>query len=213
MMTDYADETELDVIIDGIQGINDAADAVNERAAAIERAASRIQASADGIEPVADRAAEAAAAKVSEAAAEALDGFRRDSAEAARAVADEAVAGAQARLGGLLRGIEAARKSLLRLAAVLATLMGATIAATYAVTSVAVEQVDAANASIEQTNELVEQVNDALNLALPPVQPIGGGLSAVVMNVYNGLIAIASIAFGIWVIYAIYRFLIKGRRF
>ena len=33
------------------------------------------------------------------------------------------------------------------------------------------------------------------------------------MNVYNGLIAIASIAFGIWVIYAIYRFLIKGRRF
>lgn len=192
-MTGYPDETELDVIIDGIQGINDAADAM-------ERAASRMQASADGIAAVADRAAESAAAKVSEAASEALADFRRESALA------------QARLDEAVRGVEAAKKALSRLVAVLAVLTGATIAATYAVTSAAVEQVEAANASIEQTNELVQRVNDSMNLALPQVQPIGGGLSSIIMSIYNDILALAAIAFAVWVAWAIHRFLIKGRR-
>ena len=108
--------------------------------------------------------------------------------------------------------MEAAKKGLSRLVAVLAVLAGATIAATYAVASAAVEQVDAANASIEQTNELVQRVNDSLNLALPQVQPIGGGLSSIIMSIYNGIFTLVAIAFGAWVAWAIYRFLIKGRR-
>lgn len=96
--------------------------------------------------------------------------------------------------------------------AVLAVLTGATIAATYAVTSAAVEQVEAANASIEQTNELVQRVNDSLNLTLPQVQPIGGGLSSIIMSIYNDILALAAIAFAVLVAWAIHRFLIKGRR-
>ena len=212
-MSDYEDEETLDAIIDALQGINDAADVMNERSTAVEAAALHIRESADGIASTADKAADAAAAKVSGAAADALADFERRSATAVEMAAARAFSEVRSDLDGLRGDLEAARKGLRRLAIVFGAFMAATLAATYAVTSEAVEQVGAANASIQQTNELVKQVNDALGLALPQVQPIGTGLSAAVLNMYNGVFTLIAVGFGIWLVWVVYCLFFRGRRF
>ena len=60
---------------------------------------------------------------------------------------------------------------------------------------VALNQIASANAAIKSTNALVEQVNDALGTALPPVDPIpGAAIAGAINDFFSALCALGALA-------------------
>lgn len=178
----------------------ESAEATRRASAGLSASAARLEASAADIESVADRAADAAAAKVAESADASLASFRAEYGRLAHDVLADAMSDARAEIAAARKEAASARKASRLMGVACAVFAIVALGFSYAVGRIAIDQIASANAAIESTNELVVQVNAALGTALPPADPIpGAAMAGIINDIFNALYIVIGVAVAIGV--------------
>lgn len=189
--------------------VAESAETTKRASAGLSASAARIEASAAAIESVADRAAEAAAAKVAESADASLASFKAEYSRLVHDALAPATRDARKEVDAMQAQVKAQRKATGFVVMASAIFAFVALGFSYAISRLALDQIASANAAIESTNELVEQVNAALGTALPPADPIpGAAMAGVINDFFNAFWPIAGLVFLIGVGWC----LLVGRR-
>ena len=147
---------------ENVGDVAESAEATRRASAGLSASAARLEASAADIESVADRAADAAAAKVAESADASLASFKAEYGRLAHDVLADAMSDARAEIAAARKEAASARKASRLMGVACAVFAIVALGFSYAVGRLAIDQIASANAAIESTNELVAQVNAAL---------------------------------------------------
>lgn len=180
---------------ENVGDVAESAETTKRASVGLSASAARLEASAAEIEFVADRAADAAAAKVAESAEASLASFRAEYGRIAHDALAPAIRDARKEVDAMRAQTKALRKASTLIAVASTVFAIAGVGVLYAAGRVALNQIASANAAIKSTNALVEQVNDALGTALPPVDPIpGAAMAGAVNDFFSALCALGALA-------------------